>query len=78
MAKPLVSFPACQTTAPEALQVFLVPCSCGRNIVVAGSDPPRGAWGRQLQCAQCGKKHDRHFRAVRFQYSGACWTSEGC
>ena len=78
MSKPAPVAKPGSTPARATPQVFLVPCSCGRNIAIAGSDPPRGPWGRHLHCPHCGKKHDRHFRALRFDYGGGCWTSHGC
>jgi hypothetical protein len=78
MPKPAANPKSGSAKAQEHPQVFLVPCSCGRNIAVAGSDPPPGPHGRHLLCPNCGKKHDRHFRAMRFDYGGGYWTSEGC
>jgi hypothetical protein len=55
-------------SAKPTVTLFFVPCSCGRNLIVCNGDAPSGPRGRHLQCPHCGKKHDRHYRAIRLQY----------
>ncbi len=62
-----------------AVTLFFVPCSCGRHLIVRDGDAPSGPHGRHLQCPQCGKQHDRHYRAIRLQYEDSrYWRSDGC
>jgi transposase len=60
------------------LTIFYVPCSCGTNIAVREGEET-GPHGRRLQCPTCGKQHDRHYRALRFEYDNTrYWRSGGC
>jgi hypothetical protein len=64
--------------AATSLVIYFVPCSCGTNIAVREGEQS-GPHGRQLHCPSCGKKHDRHYRAIRFEYEPTrYWKSEGC
>lgn len=62
------------------VQMFLVPCSCGRTFVVTEDYDRQGTnWHRYLACPNCGKRHDPKNRLLRlgFQREGY-WKVDGC
>ena len=64
----------------EALQVQMVPCSCGTTFSVAKGDNRAGtSWRRFLVCPECGKRHDPRNRLLLLGYQqGRFWRVEEC
>lgn len=64
----------------STVQMFLVPCSCGRTFAVTENYDRQGtSWHRYLSCPNCGKRHDPKNRLLRlgFQREGY-WKVDGC
>jgi hydrogenase maturation factor HypF (carbamoyltransferase family) len=63
-----------------ALQIFLVPCSCGITFTVAEDRDRHGTnWSRYLICPRCGKKHDPKNRLLLMGFhSEGFWRVEDC
>jgi hypothetical protein len=65
---------------PAALEMFLVPCSCGLTFAVSEQYDRQGSrWSRFLVCPNCGKRHDPRNRLLHlgFQRDGY-WKVDGC
>jgi hydrogenase maturation factor HypF (carbamoyltransferase family) len=62
------------------LNMFLVPCSCGKTFAVPeGYDRHGTRWARYLICPNCGKRHDPRNRLLRISYQqDRFWKVDGC